>query len=178
VVVKDFVNALKGQHKMGGVSGYLTTIEAWAKNHRTSLYEKSPVTQCTTRSLVERFYDELWNKCAISKTPSVISPSLTFRGSLGDTQHVGYDGFFSYVKFVHKSFGAYNCKVIDIVVEGHKACARLSFSGIHRERFLGVEPNFKEITWSGAAFFTIDDAERIGDMWVLDDVESFRNQLK
>ena len=53
------------------------------------------------------------------------------------------------------------------------AAARLSFSGIHRAKFFGVEPTGREIRWAGAAFFTMAGGQ-ITELWVLGDIDAVR----
>jgi predicted ester cyclase len=52
----------------------------------------------------------------------------------------------------------------------------MSFSGVHRGRFFGVEASGRTITWAGAAFFATD-GERITDLWVLGDIDAVKQQL-
>ena len=41
----------------------------------------------------------------------------------------------------------------------------------------GIAPTGRDIAWSGAAFFTIEDG-MIAALWVLGDVEAVRRQLE
>jgi predicted ester cyclase len=52
----------------------------------------------------------------------------------------------------------------------------MSFTGIHRRRFFGVEPTGRAITWAGAAFFTTSRVQ-ITELWVLGDIDSVKQQL-
>jgi len=176
LVVKDFIAGLKGEHKMGGVCGYVTTIEAWVKMLNDSDQETSNGGKCSTRSLVERFYEEMWNACKTSSTNLLISPTFTFRGCHADTKFEGLNGFVSYLKSMHLAFGEYHCKIVDVLIQDDKACVRTSITGIHLGKFAGVEPTYKKITWSGAAFLTID-AGLISDMWVVDEFNSLRHNV-
>ena len=178
LVVKDFIVGLKGEHKMGGVCGYVTTIEAWVKmlNNSAQEKEKSNRAECATRDLVEQFYNEVWNSCRFSDNNALISPSFTFRGYHGDTKFEGLDGFLSYLKSMHLAFGEYHCEIVDVLVQADKVCLRTSMTGIHRGVYVGLDPTFEKVTWSGAAFLTID-AGLISDMWVVDELESLRRNL-
>ena len=39
----------------------------------------------TNKSVIERFFHELWNKWDLAVADEIISPSIRFRGSLGTT---------------------------------------------------------------------------------------------
>jgi predicted ester cyclase len=52
----------------------------------------------------------------------------------------------------------------------------MTFTGIHRAPFFGVDATGREIAWAGAAFFTID-GEQIVALWVLGDLDGLKRQL-
>ncbi len=70
----------------------------------------------------------------------------------------------------------FQCNIIDIVDEGQKAAARMSFVGTHQGKFFGVEGTQQRIEWAGAAFFNLRD-QKIGSLWVLGDIDSIKVQL-
>ena len=99
------------------------------------------------RSVVESFYADIWNRHDKSKIPVLLGDNFTFRGSLGQAK-VGHEGFGSYVDFVHAALANYRCDILDLVVEGSKAFARMRFSGIHRGEFFGYQPTGKPVATS------------------------------
>lgn len=120
------------------------------------------------RSVVYGFYADIWNRHDKSKIAGFLHEGFTFRGSLGQTK-TGHEGFASYVDSVHNALGDYRCEIVDLVVEVPKAFARMRFSGIHRDKFLGRPPTGKSIEWAGAALFTFQE-DKVADLWVLGDV--------
>ena len=78
---------------------------------------------------------------------------------------------------VHNALGDYKCIIEDLVEEGEKVFAKMSFSGIHRDEFMGYPPSHKRLTWEGCALFTFE-GERISDVWALGDLKSLENQLR
>ena len=127
------------------------------------------------RELVQSFYTHLWNRQDRSRLPALLSDDFTFRGSLGLTK-TGPSEFWDYVELVVGALGDYRCDIDDIVVEGDRAFARMTFSGVHRGQFLGVEASGRRISWAGAAMFTAANG-RLQDLWVLGDVDGLRSQL-
>lgn len=124
---------------------------------------------------VERFYCDLWNRQDKAAIPEILQEDVTFRGSLGQAK-TGHAGFADYVDGVHAALGEYSCTIHDLVVEAPKAFARMSFSGIHRNAFLGFPPTGKRVSWTGCALFTFG-GDRISDVWVLGDLEGLKQQL-
>lgn len=128
------------------------------------------------RAVVESFYADIWNRRDKSKIPVLLCDNFTFRGSLGQAK-VGHEGFGSYVDFVHVALSDYRCDILDLVVEGSKAFARMRFSGIHRGEFFGYQPTGKAVEWQGAALFSFS-GEKVSDLWVLGDVHGLLQLLE
>lgn len=127
------------------------------------------------RTLVRRFYEEVWNRADEDVARVILHPDLVFRGSLGPERH-GVDGFIDYMRSVHAALAEYRCVIDDLVATDIRAAARMTFTGIHRGEFFGVPATGRRITWVGSAFFTIA-AGRIERLWVLGDIDRVRSQL-
>lgn len=125
---------------------------------------------------VRKFYEVLWDAHDKSAIPSVLHENFTFRGSLG-LEKRGHEGFAEYTDMVHKALGDFRCVIEELVEEGDKVCARMTFTGIHRDELLGYAPTHQRVTWSGAALFTFR-GERASDVWVLGDLKGLEDELK
>ena len=124
---------------------------------------------------VRRFYDQIWNIPDLEAIPLVVHPDLTFRGSLG-TECRGHRELADYVRSVSGSLSSYRCDVQHVIVEGDSAAARMTFSGQHTGVFLGHAPTGRAVSWSGAAFFRVED-DLVRDLWVLGDLQALLAQL-
>ena len=127
------------------------------------------------REVIRAFYGEIWNRHDKSMIPVLLHERFTFRGSLG-REYAGHAGFAEYVDFVHAALGDYRCDIQEIISEGNRAFARMLFSGVHRDEFLGFPPTLRRIEWAGAAVFTFD-REKVTDLWVLGDVHGLLQRL-
>ena len=127
------------------------------------------------RKLVERFYEELWNRANERVAYEILSENFKFRGSLG-IEKQGPDQFLDYLRTIHKALKNYTCIIDDLVVDRDRVAARMTFKGLHRAEFLGKSATDKEISWAGAAFFKMD-GQRISELWVLGDIDSIKKQL-
>ncbi len=129
----------------------------------------------TAKSLVERFYYEVWNKADENAARIILDQEFRFRASLGPEKH-GPEGFIEYMRSIHAALGNYTCVIDDLVISENRAAARMTFKGIHRGRFFDTEPTGREITWAGGAFFKTDGV-KITELWVLGDIDSVKRQL-
>ena len=129
----------------------------------------------TPRSLVERFYHEVWNRADETAAREILHAAFRFRASLGP-ERVGPDGFIDYMRSIHAALGGYTCVIEDLIETERRAAARMTFFGVHRGRFFGVEPTGREIRWAGGAFFTTD-GRQITELWVLGDIDAVKQQL-
>ncbi|WP_315983460.1 ester cyclase [Aliamphritea spongicola] len=77
---------------------------------------------------------------------------------------------------VHLALGEYTCIIEELVAEGDKVFAKMSFTGIHRNDFMGYVPTGKRLTWHGCALFTFRGS-KIAETWVLGDLKTLENQL-
>lgn len=129
----------------------------------------------TAKALVERFYHEVWNKAEQRAAREILHPDVVFRGSLG-SQLRGADGFIAYLRSVHAALANFVCTIEDLIETEDRAAAKMLFRGTHRGTFFGIEATGREITWNGAAFFTIEDGV-IAEIWVLGDIDAIKRQL-
>jgi predicted ester cyclase len=128
-----------------------------------------------TKSLVERFYHVVWNQADESVAREILHPDFRFRASLGPERR-GPEGFIDYMRSIHAALGNYVCIIDDMIVDEHRAAAKMTFKGLHRGPFFSVAPTGREIVWAGAAFF-ITDGRQILELWVLGDVDAVKRQL-
>ena len=125
---------------------------------------------------VRKFYEVLWDAHDKAAIPSVLHENFTFRGSLGQEKKE-HSGFAEYVDMVHQALGNYRCVIEELVSEGDKVFAKMTFTGIHQAEFMGYAPTYKQVSWAGCALFTFK-GERIADVWVLGDLKNLEEQLK
>ena len=128
-----------------------------------------------TADLVRRFYDVVWNNSDEKVAHEILHPGFKFRASLGPERQ-GLEGFLNYMRAIHAALGNYTCTVDELIADGAKAAARLSFAGKHQGEFFGVAGTGRPIAWAGAAFFETD-GRQITRLWVLGDVDGVKQQL-
>jgi steroid delta-isomerase-like uncharacterized protein len=110
----------------------------------------------TNKSLVRRFYNEVWNTWDELAAKEILSSDIDFRGSIGQHKQ-GHDGFIEYMKVIRSIFPDFYNQIDDLIAEGNKVVARLTYSGMHKGPIFGIEATERRISYGGVAIFEIAD---------------------
>jgi steroid delta-isomerase-like uncharacterized protein len=129
----------------------------------------------TNKSLVQRFYNEVWNTWDEQAVREILSPEIDFRGSIGLQKH-GHDGFIEYMKLIRSIFPDFHNQIDDLIAEGDKLVARLTYTGTHNGPIFGIEATGRRISYRGVAIFEIAES-KINKVWVLGDLLSLLKQI-
>lgn len=127
------------------------------------------------KALVGRFYDELWNRWDYGVIDQILAPDVAFHGSLG-VSRTGHAGFLEYAEMVRAAFPDFHNTVEDLIAEGDKLAACLTYTGTHRGEMFGIPPTGRAIRYIGTAIFVFRDG-LIAHAWVLGDRLALLNQL-
>jgi len=125
--------------------------------------------------LIERFYDDMWNRFDKTVFAEILHRDIQFRGSLGQTK-VGFDEFGDYVDYIQTFAPDFHHQVLTTVTAGSQTFARLSYTGTHQGERFGIAPTGKRFEYAGAAVFTFADG-LISEVWVLGDIYGLTLQL-
>lgn len=117
--------------------------------------------------IIRRFYNDLWNKFDTSVADAIISPTVTFRGTLNDTTQ-DREGFKRYVRGIEAAFPDFLAEIQGIWVDGDSCIARILWSGTHEGSFRGIVATGKTFQYEGVGIFKIVDGV-IVDCWVVGD---------
>jgi predicted ester cyclase len=117
------------------------------------------------RDLVRRFYGRLWNACDDAAVDDTLAVNVTFRGSLGQ-RTFGRDEWRMYRDQIRCGAPDFHNEVVDFTADGHRAAARLRYSGTHLGPLLGMAATGRAFSYAGAACFTAGDG-LLTDVWVL-----------
>ena len=129
----------------------------------------------THRALVRRYYDELWNRWRLELADELLTPDVTFRGSLA-VEVEGVEGFKGYVRLVRTAFPDFHNTVEELVVEGDCVVARLTYRGTHRGPLFDLAPTGRTVSYAGMALFRISGG-RIASGFVVGDTGRLRQAL-
>jgi steroid delta-isomerase-like uncharacterized protein len=127
------------------------------------------------RELIERFYDDLWNRWDDAAVDDVLAEDFAFRGSLG-TQTSGRDAWRTYRDLIRAGAADFHNDVQLLVVDGDRAAARLLYTGTHTGELAGMPATGRRFSYAGAAFFR-SAGGLLSSAWVLGDLAGLRAQL-
>ncbi len=128
-----------------------------------------------SKAIVRRYYEGLWNAWDISLADELLAADLIFRGSLGVTAS-GREGFLDYLSLVRTAFPDFHNTIEELIGEGDKVVARLTYQGTHRGQLRDIAPTGRRITYAGVGIFWIVDG-KIAEAWVLGDLHGLLEQL-
>src|SRR5262245_40373186 len=128
------------------------------------------------KAVVRRYYQDLWNAWNFGAAADLIAPDISFRGSLGVVVR-GHADFLDYVRMVRTAFPDFHNSIDDLIAEGDKVAARLTYTGTHQGQLFGIAPTNHRVTYAGVAVFRVLDRQ-IVDGWVLGDLASLMQQLQ
>ncbi len=106
----------------------------------------------------------------------LLTEDVRFRGSLGQSKN-GHAEFAEYVDFVQRAFPDFTNEIEEVISEGDKAFARLTYRGTHRGEIFGIDPTGRRIQYAGAAVFSFR-GDKIAEVWVLGDICGLMSQLQ
>jgi len=105
----------------------------------------------------------------------LLMDDIVFHGSLGVSVQ-GRPAFLGYMRLVQAAFPDFHNTIEDTASVSKKIFARLTYRGTHRGVLFGILPTNRNITYAGAAFFTIFEG-KICRGWVLGDALGVLRQL-
>ena len=127
------------------------------------------------KDIIRRYYNDMWNRWDMAVADEIIAEDITFRGSLAVTVQAR-DGFKQYVDLVRSAFPDFHNAIDDLIAEGDRVVARLTYSGTHQGELFGVAPTGRQVTYAGVAIFHIANGQVI-DGWVMGDTLGVMRQI-
>ena len=127
------------------------------------------------KSLIRRYYSELWNAWSTTALEELISPDIIFRGSIG-TAVGGIEEFKQYVSKIRAAFPDFHNHIEEIIGEDDKVVARLTYTGTHQGELFGFPGTGRKINYQGIAIFQFREGKIVSG-YVLGDTESLKRQI-
>jgi steroid delta-isomerase-like uncharacterized protein len=128
------------------------------------------------KSVVCRYYEEMWNRWDFALADELIAEDISFRGSLGALAQ-GREGFKEYMRAVRRAFPDFHNHIEELIAEDDRVVARLLYTGTHQGELFGIAPAGRRVRYAGVAIFRIAGGQ-ISEGWVLGDVHGLIQQLQ
>ena len=125
--------------------------------------------------LVRAFFEEQWNQGSGAGLEERISDDFRFHFR-GRAMEMDAAGLMEMVGSWRNAFAGLRLNVEDVVVDGDKAAARLTFTGTHAAETWDIEPTGRTVNVTMMAFFRFEGG-RIAEIWEDYDEQGLRQQL-
>ncbi|MDH5527041.1 MAG: ester cyclase [Nitrospirota bacterium] len=125
--------------------------------------------------LVQRFWREVWAVDNEALLAELLSPEITFRGSLGLTAS-GHDGVSGYVRTVQGAIPDFAVRIEEVIHDGDRVVTRITFSGTHQGTLFEVPGDGERVAYPGIAIHRFENG-RMVDVWVVGDTLNLARQL-
>ena len=99
------------------------------------------------KALIRRFYEE-FNKKNLVALVDFIDPHAVDH-SAPPGQPAGSEGFRQFADMILTAFPDLHFTIEDMIAEGEKVVARVTFQGTHQGMFMGIPPTGKHVTSTG-----------------------------
>jgi predicted ester cyclase len=83
------------------------------------------------RAVIERFYNEMWNRWDLAVADEIVAEKVRFHGSLGSTLE-RLEDFKNYMRTVRNAFPDWHNRIDELIVSGDRVVTRMSWSGTPR----------------------------------------------
>ncbi len=129
----------------------------------------------SNKAVVLRVFDEIFNQGDVSVVEEIFSADYVdhsappgFPPGLGSLKQS--------VMLFRRAFPDLHIQIEDLIAEGDKVVARLTYQGTHLGDFMGIPPSGKKLSESGIAIDALKDG-KIVEHWVVRDDLGLLQQL-
>lgn len=107
------------------------------------------------KALVQRFVDA-YNKRNLDVFEELLAPNY-----FDHTSHVDREGLKQLMNMAFKAFPDFQETIHDIIAEGDKVWARITFTGTHTGEWMGIAPTGKIVTTEMVDIFRIENGKLV-----------------
>jgi len=106
-------------------------------------------TETPNKTIVRRFYQEVWNERKVQVVDKFLSPSHALVDPNASDTRTGPEAYKAVVTRFFRAFSNLKFEVQDMVSEKDKVVASWTISGVHTGEYNGVPPTHKKISVEG-----------------------------
>ena len=114
------------------------------------------------KALVRRMYEEVWNSGNLDVVEEICASDYRGIGPYGN--EFGPEAVKRGVASRRAAFPDLHVTIEELLAEGDKVAARLTFAGTHAGPFQGIEATGKKVRWSGIWIYRIAHG-RLVERW-------------
>jgi predicted ester cyclase len=119
---------------------------------------------------VRRYFEEVADGHRLEVADELFAPEFGSPGTV-----TGPEAARAALRGLSSAFADLRFTIDDLVAEGDRVVARVTYTGIHRGTFLGVEPTGRPIKFTGVEMAIVRDGLIVREAWhVVDHLEILR----
>ena len=119
------------------------------------------------KAIVRRFV-EAYNNRNLDALDDILAPDY-----FDHTSQVGPEGLKQLLNMAFQAFPNLHETIEDIIAEGDKVWARITFTGTHTGEWMGIAPTGKEVTVEMVDIFKIDNGKLVEYRDISDNIDLF-----
>lgn len=127
------------------------------------------------KTLVRRFYDEVFNKKNLAAIDDFLDPHIVEHG-LPPGLPAGSEGSRQFIGMYLAAFPDLRLTAEDMVAEGDRVASRFTMHATHKGEFMGIPPTGKQVTITGIQIPRIASG-KIAENWINLDALGLLQQL-
>jgi steroid delta-isomerase-like uncharacterized protein len=138
----------------------------------------SLTTTTDNKEVVRRYYKDVVEAGQTDLLTELIAEDVVNHNPLSDESLTpeearGFEGFRRHVEVYQEAFPDRTFGIEDMIAEGDRVSARLTFEGTHEGRFGGIEPTGNQVSGSSIALYRIEDGKIVERWYETDNLKLF-----
>jgi|SRR5579864_3121652 len=113
------------------------------------------------KSVVRRYYDEVWNSGDFSAAEAIIAPNYLYHGM---PEMHGLSGLKEMFTGAHTSFPDLHFTIEELIAEGDKVVSRWQAVGTNEGEFMGIPATGKKVLVAGVVISRLVDG-KVAEEW-------------
>jgi predicted ester cyclase len=120
--------------------------------------ERPKENSMTQEELIRTFWESLINK-RDNQWQQLVSPDITFVGSLSSRKWIGIEGIIEYSPLMFARFENFGIKLGEIITQGNKSVIMVTFGGRNTAGLFGNPPCGKQVNYEAVAVITVNNGK-------------------
>ena len=129
----------------------------------------------TNKSLLRRFYREVYVDWNMALVDEVVSPRFTSHD--WPSGAIGPQAFRDYYAAIRAAVPDARYEVDDLIADGDRVVVRWRLLGTHQGAFGGIAPTGRSIVLKGIAIYRVDDG-KLMERWVVSDLHGLLEEIR
>lgn len=128
------------------------------------------------KALLQRFYDEVFNEGNLDVVDELIAADAVEHEEFPGLEGSGREVAKQFITIIRSAFPDVRVQAHDMIAEGDRVAARITFTGTHQGEFLGIPPTGKQVEVSTIDIIRVANGKMV-EHWGVTDNLTMMQQL-